>query len=1036
MREALTNLLFIFFFHILCSIKLFLEAQEAFIFSPISLYIFNTMPAAKHELDDFFRRENLNLLPVSFLNARDSEVLARISLLMRMFQDRNLYSSLLLTLLRLPHQFKKVRSVAHLSRLIAAEYFYKKKVLKGAAHHRNLYIKLLRTRLEYPFGTKSVLGIVVIFNLMKQREAFEEQHIIEAVKRIASDVKEVDSSFIDYQDKQNGVHSVYLEIERECGFSLKEVQKLQKELPNELKGCIEQLVPMTFMRRNEEEVYRNILALRDQLKSVRDIPQMTISFEEQTQFDLFFTVVLLRLVKGKEPSVKELFERENPDIVYIPDRVDLVGSLRKVYQKEATVFRLQLPKGQFYRKDRSVNLYKARRHIVSMLTKALGQVRDYNGGLILKQNERLDDFLSIMPKYHDEFLLENFFYSITPIAMQSILPAALVKEWFLVFSELSDREIPKKRPYLLSFFKREETVLVIVRADDSSFKEELLNAIMKLEIPSLELAFSEVKIHGAYCFGFLYRPSQVGNENGFCDKVRETLDKWGERVHEEQSLSIALYGNEPSLDPRITKGDQSYIIIKMLFEGLMRIGKDGKPHPAIAESFEVSKDFKTYTFHLRDSRWSNGAPVTAQDFEYSWKKTLNPHARSVFSHTLFMIKNARLAKEKKIGLDQVGIHAVDDRTLVVELEYPAPYFPEVVSHWTYSLINSLIDRMHPGWAFQAGEKYVCNGPFKLAEWKQGRAITVVKNPLYWDNKAVKMSKISINMIDQGQNELRMMEMGELDIVGRPMTAFPQAGFEQTFEDIDLISYPLYGVFGIVFNTTQFPFNHKKIRQAFAYAIDYSALSNQSPNEYGGPCSSILPTHLSLHSSSLFPMQDLKKARALFREGLGEIGFVKSDFPRIKLIYSKGMHREALFVHLQRQWKEAFGIEIYLESYSWREHFDMMVRGKYQFGGIELRALWYDPLHLLDFFQKRSSLLNLAFWENHKYRALIKQAKEEATIEERNVHLKDAEKIIASEMPMIPLYQLTGNYLKKSGLKDVSTSECFQIDFKWAYKEHD
>lgn len=993
------------------------------------------MPVSKYELDDVFRRENLNLLPVSFLSARDSEVLARISLLMRLFPDQDLYPSLLLTLLRLPPQFKKVRSVSHLSRLVAADYFYKRKVLKGSSLKRNLYVKLLRTRLEYPFGTKSVLGIVVIFNLMKQREAFEEQHIIEAVQRIIPDVKEVDSSFVDYQDKQNGIHSVYVEIEREAGFSLKEVEKLQSELPTEFKGCIEQLVPMTFMRRNEEEVYRNILALRDQLKSVRDIPQMTISFEEQTQFDLFFTVVLLRLVKGKEPSVKELLERENQDLVYIPDRVDFVGSLRKVYQKEATVFRVQLSKSQFYRKDRSVNLYKARRHIVSMMTAALGQVRDYNGGLILKQNERLDDFLSIMPKYHDEFTLENFFYSITPIAMQSILPANLVKEWFLAFLDLGERKIPKRRPYLVSFAKHDEAILVIVRAEDSSFKEELLNLIMELEIPSLELAFSEIKSHGTYSFGFLYRPSQFGNEDHFCTKIRETLDHWSEKIHDEQSLTLALYGNEPSLDPRITKGDQSYIIIKMLFEGLMRIGKDGKPHPAIAERYEVSEDFKTYTFYLRDSKWSNGAPVTAHDFEYSWKKTLNPHARSIFSHTLFMIKNARLAKEKRMSLDQVGIHAVDDRTLVVELEYPAPYFPEVVSHWTYSLINSLIDKMHPGWAFQAGEKYVCNGPFKLAEWKQGRVITVVKNPHYWDSKAVKLSKISINMIDQGQNELRMMEMGELDIVGRPMTAFPSSGFEQNFEDVDLISYPLHGVFGIIFNTTQFPFNHKKIRQAFAYAIDYAALANHAPHEYGGPCSSILPTQLSLHAKPLFPMRDLKKARTLFREGLGEIGFVKSDFPKITLTFAKGMYRESLFTHLQRQWKEVFGIEIYLESYGWREHFDLMVRGKYQFGGIELRALWYDPLHLLDFFQKRSNLLNLAFWEHHKYRALIKQANEETTIDERNVHLKEAEKVLSDDMPIIPLYQLSGNYLKRHSLKDVYTSDCFQIDFKWAFKEH-
>ncbi|MCH9609179.1 MAG: hypothetical protein SP1CHLAM14_07600 [Chlamydiales bacterium] len=992
------------------------------------------MVLEKIDRDDVFLRENLNLLPASFLSAKDSEVLDRIMLLIRFFPDPHLYPSLLLALLRLPVSFKKVRTVAHLSRLIAAEYFYKRKVLKGEGSFRLLYVKLLPTKLEFPFGTKSVLGIVVVFNLMKQREAFEEQHVTEAVCHIIPGVKRIESSFVDYQDKQNQVHSVYLEIEHERGFSNDEIEKLKKELPNELKRCIEQLVPMTFMRRNEEEVYRNILALRDQLKSVRDIPQMTISFEEQTQFDLFFTVVLLRLVKGKEPSVRELVERSNPDIVYIPDRVDLVGSLRKHYQKEATVFRLQLPKSIFYRKDRSVNLYKARRHVVMMLSNALGQVRDYNGGLILKQNERLEDFLSIMPKYHDEFLLENFFYSVTPIAMQSILPASLVKEWFLTFSELSDRVIPKKKPYLLSFCKREEAIIVIVRSDDSSFKEELLNLVTRLKIPSLELAFSEVKIHGAYSFGFLYRPSQFGTEKLFTSAVKEVMEKWGNKVREQQTLAIALHGYDPSLDPRIAKGDQSYIVIKMLFEGLTRIGRDGKPQMAIAKSYEVSEDFKTYTFYLRDTKWSNGAPVTAHDFEYSWKKAITPHTQSAFSYTLFMIKNARLAKEKKIGLDQVGIHAVDDRTLVVDLEYPVPYFLEVVAHWTYSLINSLVDRMHPGWAFQAGEKYVCNGPFKLAEWKKGRAITVVKNPLYWDQKEVKLSKISIHMIDSGQNELRMMETNELDMAGRPMTTFPLSGFEHTLDEVDLISYPLFGVFALSFNTMQFPFNHKKIRQAFAYAIDYTTLPNLVPHEYGGPCCSILPTQLSLHTQSLSPMKDLKKARALFREGLGEIGFVKSDFPRLTLSFHKRMHREQLFNQLKHQWKEAFGIEIHLEGLSWGEQFDRMIRGKYQFGAVEQRAFWHDPLHLLDRFQKKSNLLNLSFWENQTFQAAMKRGLEKSTIEKRDDYLRDAEKVLVEEMPMIPLYQLSGNYLKRRGVKGVYASEFFQADFKWAFKE--
>lgn len=993
----------------------------------------------KKELEEFLLKGNLNLLPATFLDGKESQIITRVSSLMRYWPDEELYPSLLLALLRFPRQFKKIRSVAHLVRVICAEFFYKKKVIKAVdhfPHKRHLYLKLLKTRLKFPFGSKSVMGMVVTFNLMKHREAFEEQHILEAVRRVVPGVMVVKGSLLDDQDKHNQVHSVYFEIEREeqPEFSLDEIKKLQKELPDELKGCIEQLVPMTFMRRNEEEVYRNVLTLRDQLKSVRDIPQATITFEEQTQFDLFFTVVLLRLVKDDKLSVQELLERHFPAIVFIPDRIDHVGSLRKVYRKEATVFRVQISKSTFFRKDRSVNLYKARRQVVSMLMKALGPIRDYNGGLILKQNERLEDFLALMPKVYDEFFLENFFYSITPIAMQSILPPAVVKEWFIAFSELLDKDLSPKETHILSCRQFDDALMVIVRAEDRSFKEPLLKEIKKNGIPSLELGFSEVNRHGSFCFGFLYRPSLIDKELDFCQVVRTTLEKWSEKIGEEQTLRIAVHGNEPSLDPRIIKGDQSYIIIKMLFDGLTRIGPDGQPQLAIAKSYEVSSDFKTYTFHLRDSKWSNGTPITSYDFEYSWKNALNPQANSVFSHTLFLIKNARLAKEKTISIDEVGIHAVDEKTLVVELEYPAPYFLQVVAHWTYSLINRAIDQKHPGWAYQAGETYVCNGPFKLTEWRHNRAITVEKNPHYWDAESVKLKRISINMMERVLVDSGMLEKGEVDILGRPMTAFPVSGLDHGLEDVQSETFDLNGIFIFCFNTAQFPFNHKKIRQAFASVIDRQKIGALVPHEFGGASYTLLPEGMSLHASPLFPKRDLAKARSLFREGLGEIGFVKSDFPRITLSYYRGLNRGGLLEELCRQWKEAFDIPIYLENYELGTQFNRLLEGKYQMGGVELNARWNDPLHLLECFEDRSDLHNIPSWEHPQFRTLLNQAKQTSSLEERDHFLKKAEAFLAEEMPAVPLYQITGRYLKRKGLKGIYPSSCFQIDFKWAHKD--
>lgn len=970
----------------------------------------------KGNLEDLLLRDNLNLLPTTFLNDKDALVISKAARLMRQWHDEELNPSLLLSLLKLPREFKKIRSATHLKKIICSEFFYKKKVIKAVdqyPHKRHLYVKLLNTQLEFPFGSKAVLGIIVTFNLMKQREAFEEGHILESLRHILPDIHFVKGSLIESQDKRNQVHIVYLEIEREelKKFTLEEIKKLQGYLPSEFKGCIEELVPMTFMRRNEEEVYRNILALRDQLKSVRDIPQTTITFEEQTQFDLFFTVVLLRIVKENSSPLLALLEREHPEVTFIPDRIDSVGSLRKRYKKEATVFRIQLPKSPFFRKDRSVNLYKARQKVFGMLVKALGPIRDYNGGLILKQNERLEDFLALTPKLYDEFFRENFFYSITPIAMQSILPVLLVKEWFLAFSELLEKELKHRETYLLLYRTIEEAQLVIVRTEDSSFKELLLKEINHLAIPSLELAFSEINMHGAFCFGFLYRPSLVGKDRNFFKVVKETLEKWSETLGESQELRLTLQGSEPSLDPRIAKGNQSHVIINMLFDGLTRIGLDGQPELAIAESYTASSDFKSYLFKLRECKWTNGTPITAYDFEYSWKKSLDPQIPSFFSHSLFLIKNARLAKFNKIDMQAVAIKALDEKTLHVELEYPAPYFLHATAHWTFSLINRVIDQKYPGWAYHAGETFVCNGPFKLAEWKHSRSITLEKNPHYWDAEKVKIKKISISMLEHGP---QMLSQGKVDILSRPMNHYLDHGCDEIFEEVARVCYPIQGALILCFNTSQFPFNHQKIRQAFSLVINRAHLEKIIPSDCSETCFSLLPKKISLHSKRLLPDDDLHMAKMLFLEGLGEIGFVKSDFPRLSLSFHDGPQRLPLYKMLCKQWKEAFGINIQLKNLEWDTHFDRLLKGKFHIGCIEWHACWSDPLHLLEYFEDKNDQINFSRWEHPFYQTLLQQARQSASFEERNRFLQQAEAFLTGQLPIFPLYQLAGTYLKKKG----------------------
>jgi oligopeptide transport system substrate-binding protein len=973
-------------------------------------------------------QETLSVLLHKILTPRDQEVLSRSLKLLRTWVDSDLFREILMRLLQLPKEFKKIRTAPHLSRVIYSHHFLKKKVCSFATRvplKRHLFVKLLRTKLQFPFGEKNVLGLLVVFNPLKRRELFEEHHLLAAARRIVPSVQGVEGSFIDQSERSRECHALYYEIEKsEKGyFSQEEIAALQDRLPEEIKGSIEQLVPTTFMRRNEEEMFRSIVVLRDQLKEREDLPQTTISFEEQTQFDLFFTVVMLRWVQDGEPSIQSLLHRHSPDLIYIPDRVDIVGSGDGGFKKEATVFRLQVPKVEFFRKDRSVNLYKARQYVVALLSQALGPIRDYNGGLMVKQNERLEDFFSLVQGRHDDFLMENFFYSITPIAMQSILPAPSLRNWYLLLQGFIEKGI-QEEGFAYGEKKIDETYYLHFCSEDGSFKEALKECLGGLGLPSLEYAVTEIVSKGVVCFGILYRPSQFGREEKIKEATLKAMEVWSGKQKTQAPFKISIREGDPNLDPRVAKGNPSSILIKLLFEGLMRLGKGGTPEPAIARSYKVSSDYKRFVFYLRESRWSNGTPLTAYDFEYSWKKAVTLAEDSPFS----MILNADKVRSGECSLDALGVVALDEHTLEVHLEYPAPYFLEVAAHWSFSLINRGTDQAYPGWAYHAGETFVSNGPFKLAQWHHGRKLTLEKNSDYWDVSNVHLDKMEVFVHGAGENEIQMIQKKELDFFGRPLNPSPPL-LEVHDTNIQQVEYPLRGVFALYFNVEEFPFNHKKLRQALCLALDPAVFRKVCSNEYGGAPFSFIPQALSLHKEKPFPDYDPERASALFRKGLGEIGFVLSDFPKLTLQYPSGMGRFECFREIQRMWQEVLGIRVHLEKIPLKRHYDKLANGEFQLVCMEMQAQWEDPLHLLESFEHKTHPLNFSRWEMPSYRELIRSAKACKTMGERNQTLAVAEAFVAQELPLFPLFEIRGYYLKREGIEGELPQPCFQIDFK-------
>lgn len=940
--------------------------------------------------------------------------------------DSDIIADVRQALFQCPLSFKPLRSIDHLSRLFLTHYLFKKTLLRQinvSPYKRHVSLKILRTQLIFPFGVKNGLGLVIGMNLLKDREVLEEGHILEAVHNIIPDCLLIKGSFLSQQNFAGPIRMLYLEIEplAQKQFSYQDIQLLKKKLPFELKQHIEHLMPMTFMRRNEEEVFRNLITLREQVKSTRDLPQVVISFEEQTHHDLFFTVVLVRPVTRFTKSLELLFHEMKSHVTFIPDRVEIVGKLRGHYQKEANIFRLQLMKKDYLRKDRSVDLYKARQDISKALELAVGKVRDYNGGLILKQDERLKDFIEGL-EGQDPFLMENFFYSITPLAMQGIISAQLLKAFYHLFTEVL--EASDEGEYVMRFSIQKRGIFMMFRSENLGLKEAFLQKILTLGISSTELASMTMNHHGMFCTGYAYFVSGDQEKDYFLKEMTEVANKWADVRQNHQHLRINLGCKPATLDPRITRTDNSHITVKMLYEGLTRMGPDKKPQLAIAKEVSLSSDCKTYTFILRESYWTDGSPITAYDFLYSWLKVLETQSQSIYSYTLHVIKNAKKAQHKLVPLDQVGIQAIDDKTLVVTLEYPVPYFLELTSHWTYLLINARIDKDHPGWAYHDGDTYISNGPFQLKEWNHERKIVLVKNPYYWDASNVKLEKITISMEDNPHTELKMFAQGEIDMTSSLINGLPLAQLQKNVSSEEIVSLPLAGVFAFWFNTRVYPFNNKKLRQALSLVLDRKEFQGEETMSY-----SILPKGFTMIEKPVLPFGDREEAHRLFEEALLECGV--EHFPPIKIVYATERRQPgALFV--QRTWKEVFGLEVVIEHQEWNQLYRAMQRGEHQVVGMAWYSWFWDPHYILDCFSDKNNQHNGSGWESPHFTQLLEHSYTLNNPLERREILKQAEEELVEAMPVIPLYQCSHLYLKKEWLKGVQTSELFDIDFKSAY----
>ena len=457
----------------------------------------------------------------------------------------------------------------------------------------------------------------------------------------------------------------------------------------------------------------------------------------------------------------------------------------------------------------------------------------------------------------------------------------------------------------------------------------------------------------------------------------------------------------------------------LLFEGLVKLYPDQSVKLAQAKAYEVSEDKLTYTFYLKDTTWSNNTPVTAYDFEQTWKDILDPHFPSTNAQLFFPIKNAEAAKKGLISLDEVGIKAIDAKTLVLTLEKPTPYLLKLLSFCTFSPINIENDRKNPNWVSSPEKHLPCNGPFVLEKWDYGNQIIVARNPNYRETEDLHPEKIVFTIVENDVITLQMFEKGIVDIVGDALSEIPLEEIPNLEKKWTISRSPKACTVFISINTGQFPFTHPKIRKAFALAINRQELIGLIGK---GVKKNILTDHIntayqaSLAATNMIPPclkegryrsffqdNDVEQAKILLEEGLKELGVTKEIFRSVVLNYcQRYSDTSALVQAIQQQWLRALGVLIRLESIDFSIMLDKLVNKDYGLCCLRRNQSYPDQMSILERFKHKEYPTNFSNWENPKYMELLDRSFYEEE-DKRLLTLEEAEEVFINEMPFIPLY---------------------------------
>lgn len=473
------------------------------------------------------------------------------------------------------------------------------------------------------------------------------------------------------------------------------------------------------------------------------------------------------------------------------------------------------------------------------------------------------------------------------------------------------------------------------------------------------------------------------------------------------SDSVVLHrgnGAEPlTLDPHKASGTWENNIIGDMFIGLFTENAEAEPIPGMATDWSVTDDGLSWTFTLRDAVWSDGEPVTAEDFEFAFRRIMDPATLANYASLLYPIRNARQVNAGELPPEDLGVTAIDERTLRIDLEFPAPYLPGLLTHYTtFPVPQHVVEQYGDAWV--QPQNIVTNGPYTLVNWRANDFVLTERNELFWDNENVCVDEVFYYPTVDNPAAERRVRNGELDL------NVDFAGQNLDFLRREIPDYvrvhPYLGIVYFAFNTTEAPFDDPRVRNALSMAVDREFIATDILRAGQIPAYSFVPPGVNAYpSDARVTWEDVpvEERREMAREMLIEAGYGPDNPLRFEYSHRTTGDNPRVAPVVQQDWSliadwvqpEIVGIETQI-------HYANLRAGDFSLGDGGWIGDYNDAYNFLFLGESDSVPMNYSRWSNPEYDALVEQANRTLDAEERGDLLSDAEQILLDDSPYMPL----------------------------------